>query len=127
MSLLRPFLRFLAPAAVIGVLAAAFVAPRSQAVMEGGVEHRSTVDPGAGIDNLDHLIFIVQENRSFDHYFGTFPGADGIPRYRERAVQDVRPRSRWPVPAAVPRHEPVRCRSVPTARSARRSRSTAGR
>ena len=30
--------------------------------------------------NLDHLIFIVQENRSFDHYFGTFPGADGIPR-----------------------------------------------
>ncbi|HEU4354279.1 MAG TPA: alkaline phosphatase family protein [Actinomycetota bacterium] len=25
------------------------------------------------------MIFIVQENRSFDHYFGTFPGADGIP------------------------------------------------
>ncbi len=38
------------------------------------------IDPGAGIMNLDHLIFIVQENRSFDHYFGTFPGADGIPR-----------------------------------------------
>ncbi len=36
--------------------------------------------PGAGIMNLDHLVFIVQENRSFDHYFGTFPGADGIPR-----------------------------------------------
>ncbi len=32
-----------------------------------------------GIFKLDHLIFIVQENRSFDHYFGTFPGADGIP------------------------------------------------
>jgi phospholipase C len=31
-----------------------------------------------GIETLDHLIFIVQENRSFDHYFGTFPGADGI-------------------------------------------------
>ena len=28
---------------------------------------------------LKHLIFIMQENRSFDHYFGTFPGADGIP------------------------------------------------
>jgi phospholipase C len=28
---------------------------------------------------LEHLIFIVQENRSFDHYFGTYPGADGIP------------------------------------------------
>jgi phospholipase C len=36
-------------------------------------------DPDAGIMNLDHLIFIVQENRSFDHYFGTYPGADGIP------------------------------------------------
>jgi phospholipase C len=30
-------------------------------------------------ENLQHLIFVVQENRSFDHYFGTFPGADGIP------------------------------------------------
>jgi phospholipase C len=37
------------------------------------------IDPAAGIDNLDHLVFVVQENRSFDHYFGTFPGADGIP------------------------------------------------
>jgi len=28
---------------------------------------------------MQHVIFVVQENRSFDHYFGTFPGADGIP------------------------------------------------
>jgi phospholipase C len=40
----------------------------------------SPANPNAkGIDKLDHLIFIVQENRSFDSYFGTFPGADGIP------------------------------------------------
>jgi phospholipase C len=32
-----------------------------------------------GLQNLQHLIFIVQENRAFDHYFGTFPGADGFP------------------------------------------------
>ena len=32
-----------------------------------------------GLQKLDHLIFIVQENRSFDHYFGTYPGAEGIP------------------------------------------------
>ena len=37
------------------------------------------IDPAAGIDNLDHFVFIVMENRSFDHYFGTFPGADGLP------------------------------------------------
>jgi phospholipase C len=29
--------------------------------------------------HIKHLIFIVQENRSFDHYFGTYPGADGFP------------------------------------------------
>ena len=28
---------------------------------------------------IKHVIVINQENRSFDHYFGTFPGADGIP------------------------------------------------
>ncbi len=27
---------------------------------------------------LKHVIMIMQENRSFDNYFGTFPGADGI-------------------------------------------------
>jgi phospholipase C len=26
---------------------------------------------------IKHIIFIVKENRSFDHYFGTFPGARG--------------------------------------------------
>jgi phospholipase C len=33
-----------------------------------------------GIHLIRHVIFIVQENRSFDSYFGTYPGADGIPR-----------------------------------------------
>ena len=28
---------------------------------------------------IKHVIFITQENRSFDNYFGTYPGADGIP------------------------------------------------
>ncbi|MGA9160206.1 MAG: alkaline phosphatase family protein [Actinomycetota bacterium] len=35
-------------------------------------------DERGGIFTLDHLIFVVQENRSFDHYFGTYPGADGF-------------------------------------------------
>jgi len=30
-------------------------------------------------EHLKHLVFIVQENRSFDHYFGMFPGAEGFP------------------------------------------------
>ena len=32
-----------------------------------------------GIHKIKHIIIIMQENRSFDSYFGTFPGADGYP------------------------------------------------
>ena len=31
------------------------------------------------IHKIRHVIVIFQENRSFDSYFGTYPGADGIP------------------------------------------------
>ncbi|MEY9962744.1 phospholipase C [Streptacidiphilus sp. MAP12-16] len=31
-----------------------------------------------GIHTIKHVVVIMQENRSFDSYFGTFPGADGI-------------------------------------------------
>jgi phospholipase C len=33
----------------------------------------------ADIHRIKHIIVIQQENRSFDTYFGTYPGADGIP------------------------------------------------
>ena len=35
----------------------------------------------AGIHKIKHVIIVMQENRSFDSYFGTYPGADGIPRH----------------------------------------------
>ena len=38
-----------------------------------------------GIHKIRHVIVIVQENRSFDSYFGTYPGADGIPMQAWRA------------------------------------------
>jgi len=44
----------------------------------GGTSHaplRSLV----GIHKIQHVVVIMQENRSFDSYFGTFPGADGFP------------------------------------------------
>jgi phospholipase C len=31
------------------------------------------------VHKIRHVVIIMQENRSFDSYFGTFPGADGIP------------------------------------------------
>src|SRR5215472_5670502 len=30
-----------------------------------------------GMHKIKHIVFIVKENRTFDNYFGTFPGADG--------------------------------------------------
>ena len=55
--------------------------PRSS----GSGDCRRFVAPGAppvslaGIHKIKHVVVIMQENRSFDSYFGTFPGADGIP------------------------------------------------
>jgi phospholipase C len=66
-----------AEGAPLGVDVRPLLKPPDPAVMRNPFR---PVDPADGIMNLDHLIFIVQENRSFDHYFGTFPGADGIPR-----------------------------------------------
>jgi phospholipase C len=31
-------------------------------------------------DKIRHVVVIMQENRSFDSYFGTYPGADGLRR-----------------------------------------------
>jgi phospholipase C len=30
-----------------------------------------------GENPIEHVIFLVKENRTFDHYFGSYPGADG--------------------------------------------------
>ncbi len=32
-----------------------------------------------GVDKIAHVIWIIQENHTFDNYFGTYPGADGFP------------------------------------------------
>ena len=36
---------------------------------------------------LKHFVYIIQENITFDHYFGTFPGANGIPKGAKFAYQ----------------------------------------
>src|SRR5260370_22306861 len=43
----------------------------------GGPSGTYVVPPG--IHKIKHVIIVMQENRSFDSYFGTYPGADGIP------------------------------------------------
>jgi phospholipase C len=43
------------------------------------VNHTVPPAQATGIHKIRHIIIIFQENRSFDSYFGTYPGADGIP------------------------------------------------
>jgi phospholipase C len=58
-----------------------------------------------GVDQLDHLVVIYLENRSFDNLYGEFPGADGLPRHRPRFLQvdaDGRPYTVLPQVAGSP-------------------------
>ena len=50
------------------------------ALLDGCTGRTSSPSPQAqGIGKIRHIVVIMQENRSFDTYFGTYPGADGIP------------------------------------------------
>ena len=42
-----------------------------------------------GIHKIQHVIIIMQENRSFDSYFGTYPGADGLPAANGKFIGGV--------------------------------------
>ncbi len=45
----------------------------------GTVQTQAQTSSVTGIHKIKHAVVIMQENRSFDTYFGTYPGADGIP------------------------------------------------
>ncbi len=49
---------------------------------------------------IQHLVVVMQENHTFDNYFGTYPGADGIPA---GAAMPVNP-AKGPQPAVRPFH-----------------------
>ncbi len=40
---------------------------------------QSGSQPPTGMEKIKHVVWVIQENHSFDNYFGTFPGVDGIP------------------------------------------------
>ena len=45
----------------------------------------------AKLSDIDHLVFLMQENRSFDHYFGTLSGVRGFDDVRAVKLPDGRP------------------------------------
>ena len=64
----REFLKLLSTAAA----AAAFPAPISRALALPANNRTGT------INDVEHVVFMMQENRSFDHYFGTLRGVRGF-------------------------------------------------
>jgi phospholipase C len=64
-------------AAILGLTAAlGLVAAHSVGAQEANRDHQRH-ERRKGLDKVEHIVFIVKENRTFDNYFGTFPGADG--------------------------------------------------
>src|SRR4051812_1718851 len=70
-AVLRVLVIALASLAAVGV----GVSTASGAV---NASHTAVLAP-IGLHKLKHIVVIDQENRSFDNYFGTYPGADGLP------------------------------------------------
>ncbi len=50
-------------------------------VPAGSAAERTSPAGASAAVPIKHVIVVMQENRSFDEYFGTFPGADGLPAH----------------------------------------------
>ncbi len=76
----------LAPATVCALLAAASAGCGARAQTSPGAMTPPVALPPVTAElraqaaaHIRHVVVIMQENRSFDEYFGTYPGADGLP------------------------------------------------
>ena len=48
-------------------------------LLQGSQSQSVSTDLALARQKIKHIVIIMQENRSFDEYFGTYPGANGIP------------------------------------------------
>ena len=57
------------------------IAQKSVPKVNAPIVATEVVSPSLALARQDikHIVIIMQENRSFDSYFGTYPGADGFP------------------------------------------------
>jgi phospholipase C len=67
------------------------IAP-AEAADSGQAESLKTKTP------IKHLVFVMQENHTFDNYFGTYPGADGIPEGTKMPVDPTNPQAGYVEP-----------------------------
>jgi phospholipase C len=67
-------------AALVAVGGNAVVIARARAgAATGPVALLKGTSASADLSKIKHIVIVMQENRSFDNYFGMYPGADGIP------------------------------------------------
>jgi phospholipase C len=85
------------------LLLSTLVSCRAHPLNEPGPASPSSTNEG--IRKIEHVIVIMQENRSFDSYFGTYPGADGIPM-RNGVPAVCLPDPRAPGGCERPYHDP---------------------
>jgi phospholipase C len=71
-------LRSVAIAVSLGVLAGAGIRTQSSGAAVSPNAVLTAVSATDDINKIEHVVVIMQENRSFDHYFGMYPGADGF-------------------------------------------------
>jgi phospholipase C len=57
--------------------------------------------PAATTTPIKHFLVLMQENHSFDNYFGTYPGANGTPKGTCQPVSLARPNGRCVKPYAI--------------------------
>ncbi len=55
------------------------IASASALPYDGNAQPRLVQSAPADLHRIKHVVVIMQENRSFDSYFGAYPGADGLP------------------------------------------------
>jgi phospholipase C len=74
--------RFAAAFGVVVCVAAGVIVPVTGAAQQHiptlpGVKPAGATQLDAFRSRIQHIVFLIKENRSFDMYFGTFPGAEG--------------------------------------------------
>lgn len=68
---------------LIFFLSACSTTPSSSSIQNNNFQKVSPIQGNSSLSSarqkIKHIVIIMQENRSFDNYFGTYPGADGLP------------------------------------------------
>jgi phospholipase C len=65
--------------AVLGAGAVVGLPRRANAASMRAIAQAALTKPaGSDLGAIEHVVFLMQENRSFDHYFGAYPGVRGF-------------------------------------------------